>query len=298
MFSSGALVFVMSMCRVLVLRLKETPKYLVGQGRDAEVVENLQNLAQRYNRSCDLTLEALAAHGDVRPEKAKKRHFHREFAKHLTGLFATKRLALSTVMVWASWTLIGLAYPLFYVFLPAIIANRLPDQEESDYIRWRNYTLTNVSGIVGPLIAGALANIHFLGRKYTMVIGALLTMAFFFGYTAVTTTTQNVAFSCVIGKCCCLQAGLFLLTNVACCVNIYYGTLYAYTAEIFPSGHRATGTGIAIGLNRIMGMISAVIAAEAGTDTVAPLYICAGLFILMAIVSATFPFEPYGRRGS
>lgn len=131
-----------------------------------------------------------------------------------------------------------------------------------------------------------------------MVIGALLTMAFFFGYTAVTTTTQNVAFSCVIGKCCCLQAGLFLLTNVACCVNIYYGTLYAYTAEIFPSGHRATGTGIAIGLNRIMGMISAVIAAEAGTDTVAPLYICAGLFILMAIVSATFPFEPYGRRGS
>lgn len=81
-------------------------------------------------------------------------------------------------------------------------------------------------------------------------------------------------------------------------MNIYYGTLYAYTAEIFPSAHRATGTGIAVALNRTMGILSAVIAAEAGTDTVAPLYICAGLYVLMAIVAALFPFEPYGRRSS
>jgi hypothetical protein len=118
MFSAGALVFVMSLARVLVIRLKETPKYLVGQGRDAEVVEVLQGLAKRYNRPCDLTVEALTVHGEVRLGKMKKRDFHREFAKHITGLFATRRLALSTAMVWASWTLIGLAYPLFYVFLP------------------------------------------------------------------------------------------------------------------------------------------------------------------------------------
>lgn len=118
MFSAGALVFVMSLCRVLIIRLKETPKYLVGQGRDAEVVDVMQGLAKRYNRPCDLTLEALEMHGEVRLEKTKKRYFHREFAKHISGLFATKRLGLSTAMVWASWTLIGLAYPLFYVFLP------------------------------------------------------------------------------------------------------------------------------------------------------------------------------------
>lgn len=81
----------------------------------------------------------------------------------------------------------------------AIISNRVPNEEESDFITWRNYTLTNVSGIVGPLIAGSLANIKCLGRKYTMVIGALLTMTFFFGYTGITTAAQNVAFSCVIG---------------------------------------------------------------------------------------------------
>ncbi|ROT43798.1 hexose transporter [Sodiomyces alkalinus F11] len=267
-FTAGAIVFVMSMSRVLVVRLKETPKYLLGQGRDAEVVDNLQAIAKRYDRPCDLTLEQLASHGDITPAKRRR------------GT-PPVRLALSTLMVWFSWTLIGLAYPLFYVFLPSIISNRIP-VEESSYITWRNYTLTNVSGIVGPIIAGFLSNINFIGRKYTMVIGALLTMVFFFGYTAVTTTTQNVAFSCVL----------------ACCINIYYGTLYAYTAEIFPSAHRATGSGIAVALNRIMGMISAVIAAEGGTDTPVPLYVCAALFLVLALVSAAFPFEPQGRRSS
>lgn len=42
--------------------------------------------------------------------------------------------------------------------------------------------------------------------------------------------------------------------------NIYYGTLYAYTPEVLPSAHRGTGNGISIGLNRIMGIMSAVIA--------------------------------------
>lgn len=55
-----------------------------------------------------------------------------------------------------------------------------------------------------------------LGRKYTMVIGALVTMAFFFAYTAVSTPAQNVGFSCAI----------------AFCINIYYGTLYAVSISL------------------------------------------------------------------
>jgi hypothetical protein len=54
----------------------------------------------------------------------------------------------------------------------------------------------------------------------------------------------QVAFTCVINFC----------------LNIYYGTLYAYTPEVLPSAHRGTGNGIAIGWNRIMGILSAVIA--------------------------------------
>lgn len=122
----------------------------------------------------------------------------------------------------------------------------------------------------------------YLGRKYTMVIGALITMVFFFAYTQIRTQPQNVGFSCAIG---------FTL-------NIYYGTLYAYTPEVLPSAHRATGNGIAVACNRVMGIMSAVIATYANTSTSVPIYLCAALYAIMALVAASFPFEPFGKRSS
>jgi MFS family permease len=163
------------------------------------------------------------------------------------------------------------------------------------------------------MLAGYMANWRLLGRKYTMVIGALITsispfscsfsfsfplppapsltpanphlpspVAFFFAYTQVRTEPQNIGFSCAIG---------FAL-------NIYYGTLYAYTPEVLPSAHRATGNGIAVACNRIMGILSAVIATVANTSTSVPIYICAALYVAMAAVAVAFPFEPYGKRSS
>lgn len=107
-------------------------------------------------------------------------------------------------------------------------------------------------------------------------------MAFFFAYTQITTQDQNIGISCAIGFC----------------LNIYYGTLYAYTPEVLPSAHRTTGNGIAVACNRIMGILSAVIATVANTATSVPIYLCAALYIAMAAVAIAFPFEPYGRRSS
>jgi hypothetical protein len=56
------------------------------------------------------------------------------------------------------------------------------------------------------------------------------------------------------------------------CLNIYYGTLYAYTPEVLPSAHRGTGNGMAVAGNRIMGILSAVIATEAGVSFVSSRY--------------------------
>lgn len=102
-----------------------------------------------------------------------------------------------------------------------------------------------------------------------MVVGAIVSCAFFFAYTAVRTHAQNLAFTCVI-----------YFT-----VNVYYGTLYAYTPEVLPSAHRATGNGIAIACNRVMGLVSAAVATSANTATSAPIFVCAVLYIVM--VSST-----------
>ncbi|KAI7776893.1 hypothetical protein LA080_004320 [Diaporthe eres] len=282
MFTSGALVFVMSVLRITVVRLKETPKYLLGLGEDAQVVETLQYLASRYNRPISLTLEKLEACGEVRGAHSKNRLSVNEFSIHLRGLFATKKIGTSTLLIWLSWTLIGLVYPLFYVFLPTYLETRGANFEETTYETWRNYALVNVSSIFGPMLAGWMCDLPLLGRRYTMVIGALMTMCFFFAYTAVRSAAQNVGFSCAIGFC----------------LNIYYGTLYAYTPEVLPSAHRATGNGVAVACARVMGILSAVIATFADTSTPVPIYLCAALFIAMAVVSVFLPFEPYGKRSS
>ncbi|KUI59358.1 hypothetical protein VP1G_06618 [Cytospora mali] len=282
MFTAGALVFVMSVLRITVVRLKETPKYLLGLGEDAELVHTLQTLAAKYNRPCSLTVEGLESCGQIRGTHSKNRFSVGESLVHLRGLFSTRSIAISTLLIWLSWTLIGLVYPLFYVFLPTYLATRGAEFNVTTYESWRNYALVNITSIFGPMLAGWMCNLKILGRRYTMVIGALATMAFFFAYTAVRSEAQNVGFSCAIGFC----------------LNIYYGTLYAYTPEVLPSAHRATGNGIAVACNRVMGILSAIIATFADTSTSVPIYLCAALFIAMAAVSAMFPFEPFGKRSS
>jgi MFS family permease len=118
LFTGGALVFVMSLLRITIVRLKETPKYLLGMGKDAEVMETINYLSTKYNRPCTLTLAQLEACGSIRSAHGKKLFSFEETAMHTRGLFSTTKISISTSMVWFSWTLIGLAYPLFYVFLP------------------------------------------------------------------------------------------------------------------------------------------------------------------------------------
>lgn len=185
-FASGSLVFVMSILRITVMRLKETPKFLIGEGRDAEAVETLQFIATKYNRPCSLTVEQMAACGEVAKKREGSKWSPAEIGVHLRGLFATRRIGRSTGLIWLSWVLIGLAYPLYNVFLPQYLESRGAQfGQKSAYITWRNYALVNFSGIWGPVLAGWMCSRRWLGRKYTMVVGALVTCVFFFAYTQV-----------------------------------------------------------------------------------------------------------------
>ncbi|KAK5747414.1 Filamentous Growth Regulator [Elasticomyces elasticus] len=118
-FANGALVLVMSLLRITVIRLRETPKFLLGEGRDEEVVETLQFIANKYNRTCSLTLEGLQECGVTDmgsrtmvggegvqgetgyvPAHAKRRLGLGEVGVHLRGLYATRKMGLSTSLIW------------------------------------------------------------------------------------------------------------------------------------------------------------------------------------------------------
>lgn len=109
-YTCGSLVFLMSIARITVIRLKETPKYLLGEGKDEEVVDTLQWMATKYNRPCSLTAAELMACGVVGTSKSRKGKFSiNEVMVHLRGLFLTKKIGWSTTLVWLSvLSLIGL----------------------------------------------------------------------------------------------------------------------------------------------------------------------------------------------
>ncbi|KAK5789910.1 hypothetical protein VI817_007197 [Penicillium citrinum] len=223
-YTSGAFVFVLSILRITIIRLQETPKYLIAEGKDSDAVRVLQEIATRYNRPCSISLDRLEACGLSRSGNhtslgtARKLLNFEEVIYHVRGLFATRKMAISTTLVWFSWLLIGLAYPLYNVFLPTYLESRGASfGQTSAYITWRNYAINNTCGIFGPILAGLMCRSRcFWGRRGTMIIGAMITMVFFFCYTQVRTASQNLGFTCAISFC----------------LNIYYGTLYAYTPEV------------------------------------------------------------------
>jgi len=151
----------------------------VGEGRDEEVVKVLQDIAQKYNRPCSITLEKMQACGvtgaatdpNARRQSvgahAKKKFSVGEVGTHLRGLFETKKIGLSTSLIWFSWLLIGLAYPLYNVFLPQYLESRGAETgDDSPSTTWRNYTLTNFAGIWGPVLAGFMCSSRwFWGRR-------------------------------------------------------------------------------------------------------------------------------------
>ena len=143
-----------------------------------------------------------------------------------------------------------------------------------------SYAINQICGLFGPIIAGVLVETRFIGRRGTLAIGALITMALQFGYTQIKTPAQNVGVSAAI----------------TAASNIYYGTIYAYTPEILPSAHRATGYGICVVLNRVGGIAGVLVGSYANVETTAPLFVCAGLFALLIVLSLALPFESRGKR--
>lgn len=174
-FTSGGLILLMSLFRITIVRFHETPQFLLCQGMDDRLVKLLRDLAQKYRRPFALTIENLRDCGEVSTH-AKSKHSLSDISTNYKGLFATRDLKLSTSLLWLSWALIGLAYPLFYIFLPDYLAaSGAQFATPSVYTTWRDYAITNACGIPGPIIAGFMSKTRLLGRKYTMVIGGFVT---------------------------------------------------------------------------------------------------------------------------
>lgn len=197
-FTCGALVIVMALARITLIKMTQTPRWLLSQNRDDELIRVLDDISKKYERKHHLTLEQLRSEGIVL-HTDKSVWSSLRLKMHFKGLFQTRKLAWSTSVIIANWFVIGMVTPLYNVFLPFYLESRgAVVGDNSNYTTWRDYAINQIAGLFGPLIAAALVESRFIGRRGTLAIGAAMTMALQFGYTQIKTPAQNVGVSAAI----------------------------------------------------------------------------------------------------
>ncbi|OLN85534.1 putative MFS-type transporter PB1E7.08c 3 [Colletotrichum chlorophyti] len=315
--SIGLVTFVMFVVRFFAFYLFESPKFLLSKGRQSEAVAVVHGIAHRNGAKTWLTEEILDAvvEGVVNEEhqpnprtsrsglllgvssttanvlREKMKSFS---ADRLRPLFKTRTLGLATAIVWFVWATIGMGYPLFNAFLPQYLSHGgaapppkdSPDAGASPITpdTYRTYAITSAVGVPGSLLAAYLVD-HpspWLGRRGTLASSSLVSAVFLFMFVRFgTSPASQLFFSCV----------------EAFSQNIMYGVLYAFTPEIFPAPVRGAGTGVASFLNRAMGLLAPVLAANLpGDGATGPIYLSGALILAAFVGMCLIPIETRGRQ--
>jgi MFS family permease len=123
-YSMGALTLLAFFLRFFVFRLRESPRYLIGQGRYQEAIDVLNDVAKYNGTTQPLTVEDLL---QVERDYASTGHpaavdrptaWQRTLAQfrpggftHIRALFSTRKVAYSTSLIILVWGMIGLASP-------------------------------------------------------------------------------------------------------------------------------------------------------------------------------------------
>lgn len=140
LFTLGGLMLLLAFIRLFLFNLYESPRFLVGRGRDAEAVAVIHAIAKYNGIQSTLVVEDLeeAGRSAENGEHAEKWRVLSQSstwsAKHVRALFASKKLAWSTSLLISIWGtsqrvfklirangragIIGLASTLYNNFLP------------------------------------------------------------------------------------------------------------------------------------------------------------------------------------
>ncbi|PYH87785.1 Clavaminate synthase-like protein [Aspergillus ellipticus CBS 707.79] len=286
----GALSLAFTCIRVFLFKLPETPRYLLSKGRDQAAVDAVNYVARENGRPEPLTIgmfheidarlglapaDAPAEKTGLSTKEILKENMKDFQSTHYQALFATRKLAMHTAMIWFIWLTIGIAYPLYFNFLPSYLAKKFTSNDSLD-VTYRNYCIESAVGIAGPISAAYLVT-TFFGRRWMMGLSSIVTGVFLFAYVGVTNQTASLAFTCVTG----------ILGNFE------YAIMYAFTPESFPAPHRGTGTGTAASLLRFGGLCASLIASHTGFTT-APIYASAALWVAVGVFCFGLPFETHG----
>lgn len=197
----------------------------------------------------------------------------------LKKLFDDRKTARSTITLLPSWLCVGVCYAVYSNFVSDFLKTKMGNTD-STFLQYRDSTLTYFVSIFGPVIGAILTLIPRVGSRGALAIGGIVTMALLFGYTTVKNESSSGGFS----------------TTSYLAMNIYYGSLFAYSPEVFPSCAKTTGAGIGLLLNRIGGIIAPIVVYYGDTTSSILLWVCGAIIGFIGLCALTLPFEPTKHR--
>lgn len=285
LIAMGGLAMLMFIVRFVLFKIYESPKFLMGKGRNEEAIAVVHEVARINSKTSSATKEELDDfdQGEISSVDATnlvRQRLEKLNLEHIRALFRTRKQAISTTLIVVVWAFIGLGYPLYNAFLPAIQSQRGADfGDGSTYITYRNTLIQAVMGVPGCLLGGLLVETPKIGRKGALASSTAITGAFLLASTTATTSNALLGWNCAFS---------FMS-------SLMYAVLYAYTPEIFLTKDRGTGNALTACANRVFGIMSPIVAMYADLSSSTPVYVSGALFIVAGILVVFMPFEPRGK---
>lgn len=273
--------------------LRETPKFLLGQGRDADVVSTVNAIATFNRRDTWLTLEAFQhiekIHGPpslraTRANSSKPRLCLQPFRPSwIKGVFCTRNLTTSTNILIVIWSLVGIALPLHSVFATRYLAAHGVATDFSTSLTFQTYIYTALCSIPGPIAAAFLIETEYFGRKKTGALASGLAGVMLFLYATARSQGDIIAWSCV--------ASLFQNTVVS--------LMFTYAPETFAAPIRGTGMGVIGFFARAAGLVAALVAAfTESSGAGAPMWIASACWVVAGALWMGLPYEMRARASN
>ncbi|KAK1637553.1 major facilitator superfamily domain-containing protein [Colletotrichum phormii] len=284
----GGLCLIMSIIRAVVIRMHESPRWLVSCGRVDEAVEVVNRISSMNRSEYTVTAaqfvrttrqqgdedEVVANHGEE--EAVAKTQSLGENLRRAARLFegwAQVRLMICLTLL---WMLVGIADPLFTLFLPYYLRAHGADlNDSSNYTTYRDWAITSVVGIFGPALSMWMVSNSWLRSRKSLVLTGAACAAFSAAFTSVKNQSQNLAFSCMIS---------FWL-------NAMYAINYAYTPQALSVENRGLGNGLLMAVGQFASLSSPFIATFADVSTPAPIWVACGCFAMIGVVGLVLPVD-------
>ncbi|KAI2642102.1 major facilitator superfamily domain-containing protein [Xylaria nigripes] len=259
LYTLGGISLFVFCLRSVVFRLKESPKFLIYKGRDAEAVEVIQYVARRNQCACTLKLADLErlAENDVSTDASSstgKAVGKQLVLLQIVGMFATMdrftalfsgwQMTRLTLLMWLTYILDFWGFTVAGAYLPRILALKNGSSSMSLKFTYASYIYTYAPGIFGVLLGTFVYRIPSIGRKWTMTLSSGLMGASIFLFATVDTVPKDL--------------GLFTLEYFF--QSMFNAVLYGWTPEAFPAPVRGSACGLASFWGRFSGIISPLIA--------------------------------------